>query len=99
MHILDTITRHLRQKIKRNTKCSPYIYIYIFSNQVLGAVWIFFCHHPSALTQFSSLLTYYSSLKISKFLQTHLFDTHHSVLPLLYVSKKKKKNPKVKHCS
>ena len=30
MHILDTITRHLWQKIKRNTKCSPYIYIYIY---------------------------------------------------------------------
>ena len=31
MHILDTITSHLRQKIKRNTNCSPYI----FFNQVL----------------------------------------------------------------
>ena len=101
MHILDTITCHLRQKIKRNTKCSPYIYIYIyiffffFSNQVLGVVWIFFCHHPSVLTPFSSFITYYSSLKIPKFPQTHLFGTHHSVLLLLYVSKKKKKKKKI----
>ena len=51
----------------------------------------FFCHRSSLLTQFSSLITHCSSLKIPKFSQLHPFGTHHSVLPLLFVSKKKKK--------
>ena len=44
----------------------------------------FFCHH-------FSLNFHHSSLKIPKFFQTHSFGTHHLVLPLLFISKKKKK--------
>ena len=67
----------------------------------------------SLITLHSIFATHHSSLKIPQFPQPHPFGTHHSILLLLFVSKKswnvkicgwalfpkKKKNPKVKHCS
>ena len=56
----------------------------------LGPIWNFFCHHSLLLTQFSSLITRYSSLKIPNSLHhTRLatdFNTHHSnISTLLWV--------------
>ena len=53
-------------------------------------VFFFFFFLSSLITPHSIFVTYHSSLKIPQFPQLHLFGTHHSVLLLLFVSKKKK---------
>ena len=59
------------QKHDKMSMLSSYFCLLDFGD--LGPVWIFFCHHSSLFTQFLSLITHYSSLKIPQFPNhTHL---------------------------
>ena len=60
----------------------------VHTHSLRGCLDFFFCYHSSLLTQFSSLITHH--LKYPNFPKPTHFGTHHSVLPLLFVSKKKK---------
>ena len=46
----------------------------------LGAVWFLKFYHSSLLTQFSSFITYHSSLKIPQFPMPHPFGTYFQLL-------------------
>ena len=75
--------------------CGFNSFLHLFGN-LRGCLDFFLSHHSSPHSIF---VTHHSSLKIPQFSQTHPFSTHRLVLPLLFVSKKKKKTPKVKHCN